>query len=802
MMKNAHKTKEKKRSPVKLVVLLVVLALVLTGLALAGREAYRYYKDANALVDHAEDLKTELKALVTHVEKGNYEAANLSVQKVDTLSAEMRTIINDERWQLIQEKAPEKYSEDLKTAVKYLDVIDEASNILIKPGIKYLREKGLPSKDDFKKINPELGVKLNEYADVIDEFCPAIEKVLDDFNALPHFEIEKLESKVSKYRVLAKDNEPEVKIYLKFLKENSDSFIRPTAKWLIENGNSLKLDLSMDKIGPEMASQILVFADGIDTLCPLVEKTLKEFNTLPAVKVEKVEAKLAKYRKLAKDNEEDVLSLLKFAQEISKGVIRPTAEVITRSPIANLKTEKGDIDTKIIRDYLALVDELRPYLGRTEEIFKTNKILKDHPKQTAKITSKFDKANELLKEYDTYRPYVDVVLGDGSDKLYLLVAMNSAEMRGSGGLPAAIGVITIKDGILHIGDFKPCLDYIPYLNKKVNSFSKTELKLFHKNWYGKKVTGATINPHFPRAAQVLANGFKKKTKKSCNGIIAMTPAIVGRLINITGPITLSNGKKLDAKYSVKYLQRDIYFQYFTKKTRTNRKLRKKADDKTSALFAEAAKKALSGVMKDLNLKTVIKVLDLIKVSSEDRVFMMWMANSKEEEIVKQLGCSGSLNFDKQKPELGIFVNIKDGNRLGNYVVLNVSYGKGKVNKDGSVTYPVTVKFKNNIDSKTLKEGGKDGYLTSRHGGNMRTLLYFFAPAGGKISGFKNNSKLKFTSTKYQGLTVCFNPAVFELKPKKTVTFKFNVTTAAGVNVKPKVVTTPLLTAYRNAKPPK
>ena len=67
MMKNAHKTKEKKRSPVKLVVLLVVLALVLTGLALAGREAYRYYKDANALVDHAEDLKTELKALVTHV---------------------------------------------------------------------------------------------------------------------------------------------------------------------------------------------------------------------------------------------------------------------------------------------------------------------------------------------------------------------------------------------------------------------------------------------------------------------------------------------------------------------------------------------------------------------------------------------------------------------------------------------------------------------------------------------------------------------------------------------------------------
>ena len=151
MMKNAHETKVKKRSPVKITIILVIVALLLTGLVFAGREAYRYYQDANVLVDHAEGLKAELKALVTHVEKGNYEAANLSVQKVDTLSAEMRQIINDERWKLIEEKAP-KYGDDLKTAQKFLDVVDEASNTLIKPAIKYLREKGLPSKDTFTKI--------------------------------------------------------------------------------------------------------------------------------------------------------------------------------------------------------------------------------------------------------------------------------------------------------------------------------------------------------------------------------------------------------------------------------------------------------------------------------------------------------------------------------------------------------------------------------------------------------------------------------------------------------------------------
>ena len=802
MMKNATKTKVKKRKPVKTAILLVFLALLVTGLVIVGREGYRYYKEANVLVDHAEDLKSELKLLVTHVEKGNYEAANLSVQKIDSLSAEMRTIITDERWKMLQEKAP-KYGDDLNTAVKFLDVVDEASDTLIKPGVQFLREKGLPNKSTFTKIGPELANTLNDYSDLIDRLCPAAEKVLNDFNALPQFEYEKLESKVSKYRVLARDNAPEIITYLHFAKEKSDSFMRPVAKYIKANSSALKIDVSMDKVGPELAAQLIKIADGIDELFPITEQTLKDFNALPAFKIEKVEAKVSKYRKLAKDNEADILELMAFARELSSGMIRPAAAVMTRSPISKLKTESGDIDTKIIRDYLSLVETVRPYLGKIQDIFKTNKILKDHQKQTAKITSKLDSAMELLEQYDQYVPYIDVILGDGSDKTYLFVAQNSSEIRACGGLPASMGTITIKDGILHIGKFLPCLKVIPYLNKGINSnFPQVEKDLFYMNWYGYKLTCATVNPHFPRAAQLLAKGYKKMHKKNLDGIISMTPAIVGRLIAITGPVTLSNGVKLDEKYSVKYLQRDVYFQYFTKKAMTSTKLHKQADDKCSEVFAEAAKKVISNVMKDLDLKKILKLVDVIKKSSEDRVFMMWMANSKDEEIVKKLGCSGSLNYDSKNPELGVYFNIKDANRLGNYVDIKVTMGKEKKNKDGSVTYPVTVKLKNNIDSTTLKKGQYSAYLTSRHGGTMRSIIYFFAPSGGKITSVKNNGNLRMAKTKYQKLGVYYSADVFDLKPKKTITFTFNVTTAPGVAVKPKLSMTPLLTAYRNAKAPK
>lgn len=798
---NKPKTKYKLRKPVKLVLILVLVALLLGGLGFAGYQAYEYYNGATALVHRAEDLKTELKLLVTHIEKGNYEAANLSVQKIDNLSAEMRATLNEDRWQLVQEKAPQ-YGDDINTAIKFLDVVDEASDTVIKPVVKHLREKGLPSKSTFTKIDPELGKTLNEYAALIDELCPAVEKVLDDFNALPHFEYEKLESKVSKYRVLAKENEADIKTYLKFAKKTSDGFIRPVAKYLADNGSALKLDISIENVGPEMASQILVIADGIDQLCPAAEIVLKDVNALPAIKIEKVENKISKYRKLAKDNEADIVSLIKFAEELSSGLIRPAAAVMTRSPISNLKTADGDVDTKIIRDYLGLVDTARPYITRINDTLKTNKLLKDRAKQTAKITAKLDKAMELLNEYDAYVPYINVVLGDGSDKTYMLVAQNSAEMRSGGGLPASIGIITIKDGILHIGEFSSFFSVLPGNNKKINTFSKNEIKIFSQNWYGDKLTAATVNPHFPRAAQLLANGYKKKHKVQVDGVISMTPAIVGRLIGVTGPITLSNGVKLDEKYAIKYLQHDIYFQYHTKKAMKTKKGKAEANRLENQMFAEAAKKVIKGVMSDLSLKRITKLIDVVKKSSEDRVFCMWMADSKAQETVKNLGCSGSLNYDPQKPELGVFFNIKDGNKLGIFVNISVKFGKQTVNKDGSVTYPVKVIVKNNIDNASLRKGKNSSYLTSSSGGSMKSILYFFAPSGGNISDFKCSVKASFKTGKYQDLKVYYNPNKVEIFPKKSVTFNFKVTTAPGVNVKPKIVTTPLLMEYKNAKAPK
>ena len=798
--KDTGKTKKKNKKRVALIVVLVIFALLAGAGIFAYVKGNEYYGAYKMMSASAEELKSGLNEVADNVKKGDYKAAEASIAKVDNVSSDLRRQLADPKWEIVPKVYPEA-GEDMQTAAKLLDVVDEASATLLKPAVKYLNEKGLPKKSTFTKemlLSDKFPALLVEYADLIDELCPAVEKVLADFNSLPKFNIEKLESKVSKYRVLAKDNEPEIKAYLVFFKDTAKDFLRPVAQELKGKDLSLGEGKLTDKIGPELASKLVLYADLIEKLVPLADNTLAKFNELPVFKIKDIEDKIGKYRELAKN--EDIKKLFILATEVSAELLRPSAKVMDEVPFSKLKVGSG-IDTRVIRAYLDLVEKLKPSILKINTEIREIELIKKYPKISEKLFSKLDSAMPLLDEFETYKPLIDVVLGDGKNKLYVVIAMNSAEIRACGGFPGSVGVVTIKNGILKIGKFTAYKNSIVYQGKDLIKATSTENKLFLKSWFGKRLTCSINNPDFPRAAKILAAGYKRMKKAKPDGVIAMTPHIIGRLIGITQPVKVSNGKLLDEKYAVKYIQRDIYVHYYAKYP--DGKKRAKVNAKVDGLFAEVAEKTLKNVMSNLDIKGVKAILDVIKQSGEDRVFYMWMANSKAQATVKSLGLSGSLNYDTKKPEIGVFYTIYGANKLGYYTDLNVTYGEGKKNANGTITYPVTVRLRNSIDKTSQKLGKGNSYITSQSfGPSMNSNICFFAPAGGTISNFKCSRKnLKAKSTKYKGLKVYYCNK-FLLKPRTTVTFTYNVTTAKGVTEKPKIVHTPMLTEYRTAKEPK
>lgn len=794
-----HHRRHGKAKKVVLAVVLSLLGIILIGGGIAAFKGREYYAAAKTMAAKAEELKSGLNEVVNNIKKGDYEAADASILKVDKTTDEMRTELDDPKWK-IADKVPTA-GEDLNTARQLLVIVDEASDNLLKPLVKHLRENGLPNKKDLsaeKILSPEFAASLTKYADLIDTLCPAAEKTVKDFSELPEFKIPQLESKISKYRKPINENSEEIIAHLKFLENASTNLLRPVAQELNGKGLSMGEGQITDMLGPELAAQLNVYADVIEKLAPAIDQTLEDFGKLPAFKMEEIESKIGKYRKIAQN--EDLKKLQALIEEAPSALLRPAADVMSKTPFSSFKTKDG-IDVRVVKAYLDLAAQIKPYVIKASNELKSSEFMKNNPKIADKITSKLDSVMPLLEEFDSYKPLADAFIGDGSDKLYLVLAMNSAEIRACGGFPGSTGTITIKNGILKFGKFSSIYKNIEHKNKTLIAATSVENTLFHKGWYGTKITSATANPHFPRVAQISAAGYKRKSKVMPDGVIAMTPHIISRLIAITEPIKLSNGKKLDEKYSMKYLQRDIYFQYF--KNCKNSKEFNAANAKTDALFAEAADKAQKNVLSKLDIKTVKDIFGVLKKASEDRIFMMWMRDAAAQETVKSLGYSGSLNFDEKKPEIGVYYSIFDANKLGIYVDLSVKIGEGTKNDNGTITYPVTVKLKNSIDKTSEKEGAGNSYLTSNSGGSaMRSLLYFFAPAGGSLSNFKSTrADASGKATTYQGLKVVYCDT-FKLKPGASVTFTYKVTTAAGVTEKPKISMTPVLTAYRNAKAPK
>lgn len=747
-----HHRRHGKAKKVVLAVVLSLLGILLIGGGIAAFKGREYYAAAKTMAAKAEELKSGLNEVVNNLKKGDYEAADASILKVDKTTDEMRAELDDPKWKLA-DKVPTA-GEDLNTARRLLNVLDEASDNLLKPLVKHLREKGLPKTKDLsleKILSPEFAASLNEYADLIDTLCPAAEKTVKDFSELPEFKIPQLESKISKYRKPIKENAEEIQAHLKFLENASTNLLRPVAQELNGKGLSMGEGQIADMLGPELAAQLNVYADVIEKLAPAIDQTLEDFGKLPAFKMEEIESKIGKYRKLAQN--EDLKKLQALIEEAPSALLRPAAEVMSKTPFSSFKTKDG-IDVRVVKAYLDLAAKIKPYVMKASTELKNSEFLKNNPKIAEKITAKLDSVMPLLEEFDSYKPLADAFIGDGSDKLYLVLAMNSAEIRACGGFPGSTGTITIKNGILKFGKFSSIYYNVTHKSKAIISSTKVEDALFHKKWFGTKITSATANPHFPRVAQISAAGYKSMNKVTPDGVIAMTPHIISRLIAITEPLKLSNGKKLDEQYSMKYLQRDIYFQYF-KNSYSKKTGYYSANKKTDALFAEAANKTVNNVMSKLDIKSVKEIFDVLKKSSEDRVFMMWMRDAEAQKTVKALGYSGSLNFDEKKPEIGVYYSIFDANKLGIYVDLNVTVGEGTKNDNGTITYPVTVKLKNSIDKTSQKEGEGNPYLTSNSGGTaMRSLLYFFAPAGGSLSNFKSTrADASGKATTYQGLKV-------------------------------------------------
>ena len=570
--------------------------------------------------------------------------------------------------------------------------------------------------------------------------------------------------------------------------EATVTILKPASTYIHVIGKPSFDELEMDDMGPDMAERLYALCNMIDAVCPAARKVMKDIDELPEFNFAVIENEVSSYRDLPRQAE----FFIPIIETASTEIIRPAADTMNREPFANLKTEDG-MDTNIIRAYLDLEDRIEPHVMDLCDQVLTSPLINENPEKYVDLSNTLIKLMKSLYEVKTYKPLIRLIIGDGEDRMFLVVAQNCAEMRAGGGFPGSVGKAKVTNGEFTFGDFSGVLNYLPEEQPSTITISDEENTLFLPDWYGCNPIKATVNPDFPRAAEIMAAAYEEYNDETIDGVISLTPHIIQRLLTITGPVTLSNGVTLDDTNAVGYLQRQIYFDYFKSNDYTNNYV--EANDITDALFAECADLVFHELMNDLNKDSIIQLMTIITDSSKDRVMMIWMKDPESQAEITKLGFSGAVYSEPEKPVIGVFYNVNLSCRLGPYVDYHVTMGEGVQNPDGSMSYPVTVDLTNTIDEETIAYGYNNIYITSmENGADMISLLYLYAPAGGYISDIENDADVDFDIVEYNGLQLGFAP-YFILYPQETITFTYTVTTAPGVTVRPEIITQPLIHDY-------
>lgn len=172
--------------------------------------------------------------------------------------------------------------------------------------------------------------------------------------------------------------------------------------------------------------------------------------------------------------------------------------------------------------------------------------------------------------------------------------------------------------------------------------------------------------------------------------------------------------------------------------------------------------------------------------------MMWMADEEEQAAIRRAGWNAGLGQDPEKPEAGVFFNSTASSKMTWYLDLEPELSAPVKNEDGSVSCDLTVVLRNTMTAEERQQAS--GYITGYTGG-ITGSIYLFAPAGGSITELTADNGRTVLTENYRGLDLGYliDLTVMEATP---VTLHGRITTAPGVDVTPKLVVTPTMTAYR------
>lgn len=247
--------------------------------------------------------------------------------------------------------------------------------------------------------------------------------------------------------------------------------------------------------------------------------------------------------------------------------------------------------------------------------------------------------------------------GADGPRSYLVVFQNNAEVRATGGNPAAMTLLRVDDGRLALDEQADSSTFYAdgLVGRDIVDVPADTRALYERDTW-QFPQNYTRTPDFPLTAHLFDAIWTKASGASVDGVISLDPVALSHMLEVTGPVTLDDGEVIDADNVVTVLLRDAYARFGV-------------DGPAADAYFGRVVRSIFAVLAQGRWAPVPMIEALSRGVEEHRV-LAWMRDEKSEEAVERAGMAGTFSPDGH--DVGVFVNDASYSKLEYYLSSSVA----------------------------------------------------------------------------------------------------------------------------------
>ena len=299
--------------------------------------------------------------------------------------------------------------------------------------------------------------------------------------------------------------------------------------------------------------------------------------------------------------------------------------------------------------------------------------------------------NDSLDEFDRSAEIFLELFGHHGQRKYLIVFQNNHEMRATGGFIGSYGLLETGQG--RIDKLKIEGIYNPDGQLKVDVVPPRPIQKVSAAW---STHDANWFPDFPKSAEKISWFYEKTGGPTVDGVIAVTPVLLQKMLEVTGPVEMRDyDKTITSKNFIKEIQQEVEIDYKENNNMGSDKGFEEIEvvNDPKKILADLTPKLFAKFFDLEDPRQAGKVIKILLDSLQEKHILISFADSKIQKIVSEQGWAGEI-LKTEKDYLMVINSNINGYKTDGVIEEQIKH-QAEIQADGSIIDTVTIIRKHN-----------------------------------------------------------------------------------------------------------